>query len=202
MANKVESPLVKSVLALDHLLSELERIGEKITTMELKTDFDYEQARKLMSHFAESGQGVSEEVSNLSVRLNEARARAEAVAQKVSDRAELVNVRNSEEQEKLQEFVKLSAEVRDLSEGLAALRKPEGESLTAHDRERLNEFFAKLETQLTPLIDRAQALRTEARLSKMKSLEQNADSLVGTLQAIRAKIGSMNLFPGSASALN
>ena len=44
MSNKVkrDSPLVKSVLALDHYLTELERVGTKINSTDIASDFDLE----------------------------------------------------------------------------------------------------------------------------------------------------------------
>ena len=71
------SPLVQTVMALDSYFAELDRLGGKINTMDLKTDFDFEHARRLMGRFAECGQGVSEEVTKLSnYLLTELRAKA------------------------------------------------------------------------------------------------------------------------------
>src|SRR5205823_13901 len=90
MSNKTkrDSPLVKSVLALDGHLTELERVGTRINSTDMTADFDLEYIQKLMTRFAECGQGVSEEVTNLAAQLQEAQARAEAVAQGVSRQAE------------------------------------------------------------------------------------------------------------------
>ena len=77
---KQDSPLVKSVLALDQYLSELERVGQKINSTDMTSDFDVDYIQKLMTRFSESAQGVSREVTNLSTHLNEARTRAEAIA--------------------------------------------------------------------------------------------------------------------------
>src|ERR1700756_739047 len=106
MSNKIkrDSPLVKSVLALDNYLSELERIGTKINSADMTSDVDVEFIQKLMTRFAECGQGISEEVANLSTRLQEAQARAETVAKGVSRQAELLKVRRDEQNEKLEQF--------------------------------------------------------------------------------------------------
>jgi hypothetical protein len=71
MSNKVrrDSLLVQSVLALDAHLSELERVGTKIQSTDMASDFDVDYVQKLMNRFAECGQGVSDEVANLSARL-------------------------------------------------------------------------------------------------------------------------------------
>src|SRR5437879_10632653 len=101
---KRDSPLVKSVLALDNYLAELERIGTKINSTDMKADFDVEYIHKLMTRFAECGQGVSNEVTNLSTQLREAQARAEIVAQGGTSQAELLNIRRNEQKEKFKEF--------------------------------------------------------------------------------------------------
>src|SRR6185436_17685234 len=111
---KQDSPLVKSVLALDHYLSELERVGQKINSTDMTSDFDVDSIQKLMTHFSECAQGVSKEVTNLSTHLNEARARAETVAQGVSRQADLLQSRRSEQDEKLEKFRLLGEKVREL----------------------------------------------------------------------------------------
>jgi hypothetical protein len=75
------------------------------------------------------------------------------------------------------------------------LRRPEGDVLTESERASLSMKLSEFELQLGPLIDEAQNIRTAARLSKMKTLEQNADSLTETLKSIRQKIGALNLPP-------
>src|SRR2546430_1783540 len=106
MSNKAkrESPLVKSVLALDHYLSELDRVGTKITSTDMTADFDVEYIEKLMVRFAECGEGIAAEVTNMSTQLQEAQARAQAVAQGVTSQAELLNKRRNEQNEKLEQF--------------------------------------------------------------------------------------------------
>src|ERR1051326_1330512 len=99
MSNKAkrESPLMQSVLALDNYLAELERIGTRINSTDMTADVDLEYVQKLMSRFAECGQGISDEVTRLSNELHQAQARAGAVAQGVSRQAELFNVRRNEQ---------------------------------------------------------------------------------------------------------
>lgn len=193
-ANKKEqSELVKSVLKLDAHFSDLERLGEKLNGMELKTEFDYEQAQRYLNLFAECGQGISDEIMNLSGRLNEARIRAEGVTKTVAEKAEQLNARKTEAQKKFDEFRALGEKVRAMSDAMAQLRKPEGEKLSAEDRAQLAMRLAEFENQLSPLIEQAQNLRKDAHDSKMKTLEQNADSLTQTLRAIRQKLGGLNL---------
>jgi hypothetical protein len=183
MSNKAkrESPLVKSVLALDNHLTELERVGMKINLTDMTSDFDIEFVHKLMTRFAECGQGISEEVANLSTHLQEAQARAEAVAQGVSKQAEKFQARKKEQDEKLEEFRLLGEKVRNLSAAIGELRGTE-------DRVKLTSIIPAFEAQLTSLIEDLQRLRQSARDSRMRALEKNAESLVQTLQVVRKKL--------------
>ena len=178
--DKRESPLVKSVLALDAYLTDLERIGAKITATDMAADFDLDYVQKLMNRFAESGQGVADEVTNLSTQLREAQSRAEAVAQEVLRQAELLNVRSNELNAKLEEFRILGGRVRDLN---AQIRDARGAELASH--------LPAFEAQLTGLIEELQNLQKSAKNSRMKTLEKNAESLVQTLQAMRTKLRGM-----------
>ena len=190
MSNKTkrDSPLVKAVLALDNYLSELERVGTKISSTDMQSDFDIDFIQKLMARFAECGQGVSDEVTNLSTHLREAQARAESVAQAVSRQAELFAVRRNEQNEKLEQFRVLGDKVRDLSAAISQFRRPRGGSLTQEDREKLRSSIPDFETQVAALIDELQNLRESARNSGMKSLQKNTESLVQTLQAVRKRL--------------
>jgi oligoendopeptidase F len=185
---KRDSPLVKSVLALDNYLSELERVGTKINSTDMTSDFDIDFIQKLMSRFAECGQGVSEEVANLSTHLREAQTRAEAVAQGVTRQAELLNIRRKEQDQKMEEFRVLGERVRELTATIAEFRRPQGTGLTNEEREKLKSGIPGFEAQLTALIEDLQKLRESARNSRMKSLQKNAESLAQTLQAVQKKL--------------
>ena len=63
---KNPSALVQAVVALDNHFSEINRLGGKIESIELKTDFDFEQLQRFMSLFSQCGEGVSVEVANVS----------------------------------------------------------------------------------------------------------------------------------------
>jgi chromosome segregation ATPase len=181
MSNKInrDSPLVKSVLALDNHLTELERVGTKINSTDMTSDFDLEYIQKLMTRFAECGQGISEEVTNLSTELQAAQARAEAVAQGVSSQADLLNIRRNEQNEKLEEFRILGEKVRDLNTVIGGFRS---------DPAKLKSNIPAVEAQLATLIEQLQTLRQSARNSRMKALEKNIESLVQSLQAARKKL--------------
>jgi hypothetical protein len=193
MADKInrESALVRSVLALDTFLSELERIGRKITSADLSGDFDVEYVQKLMSRFAECGEAISEEVPKLSQHLQEAQTRAQAVARGVSQQADLFNVRRNEYNRKLEEFRLLGDRVRELNAAIVRFRPANRDPLTDEHRAKLRADLAGFDVQLTGLIDELQDLRNSARDSRMKSLEKNAESLAQTLQAARKKLRDM-----------
>ncbi len=190
MSNKVnrESPLVKSVLALDGHLSELERVGEKINSTDMTSDFDIEHIQKLMARFAECGQGIAEEVSNLSRQLQEAQTRAEGVAQRVSAQANLFNIRRNEQNEKLEKFQILGDRVRELNAVIGRFRRPKGEGFSNEDRAELASDLPVLKSELTVLIEELQNLRKSARDSRMKALEKSAESLIQSLQAVQHKL--------------
>jgi hypothetical protein len=194
MSNKAkkDSPLVQSVLALDDYLAELERIGTKINSTDMKSDFDIEYIHKLMARFAECGQGVSNEVINLSTQLREAQARAETVAQGVTSQAELLNIRRNEQNEKLEEFRVLGEKVLALNTAISQFRPPHGQSLTHEDRAKLTSSIPAFEAQLAVLIEDLQNLRESARNSRMKALAKNTESLVQALQAARKKLRDLS----------
>jgi signal transduction histidine kinase len=194
MSNKVkrDSPLVKSVLALDSYLTELERVGTKINSTDMTSAFDIEYIQKLMTRFAECGQGVAEEVANLSTQLQDARTRAETVAQGVSAQAELLSIRRNEQSERLETFRILGEKIRELNAAISPFRRQDGHDLTEEDRAKLASNIPAFEAQLEVLIEELQALRKSARNSGMKALEKNAESLTQTLQTVRKKLHDLS----------
>jgi hypothetical protein len=189
MSNKKQnSPLVQSVLALDQHLSELERVGDKINSTDMTTDVDMEHMQKLLTRFAECGKGVSEQVMNLSRLLNEARQRAEDVSRNVSIQIERLNVRTTEQNEKMERFRLLGERVRELNAAISEFRRPKGQSLTEEDRAKLAASIPAFDAELSVLIEELLALGQSARDSRMKSLQKNAESLAQTLQSVRKKL--------------
>jgi chromosome segregation ATPase len=189
--SKHQSLLVESVFALDQHLSELDRVGTKINSTDMAGDFDTEYIEKLMARFAECGQGVAEEVANLSTHLREAQARAQAVAQQVTSQAELLSKRRAELNAKLEEFRVLGEKVRDLNTAISPFRRQQGEALTAEDRAKLASNIPGFEAQLSAVIDELQNFRKSARDSRMRALEKNAESLVQKLEAARKKLSGL-----------
>ena len=187
---KNPTPLIQTVLNLDNYFSELIRLGAKIESMDMKSDFDFEQAEKLINRFTECGQGVSDEVVHLSLSLNELRTKSEAAAQIVAARAELLRARKDDSQSKMDALRALGEKVRVLTLSLSDLKKIEGDTATEEDRAKISMRLSEFELELRPLIDEAQRLKEEGQNSKIKVLEQSADSLRQSLVAISQKLST------------
>ena len=185
---KNPSPLVRAVLALDAHFSDLVRLGAKIESLDMESNFDFEQAQRQIDHFAKAGQGVSEEVILMSNALNVARARAEAAAQIVTVKAEQLAARKIEVQTRMEEVRELGEKVKDLSVSLQRLHRPEGADVSDEDRARMAMRLAEVEMQIQPLIEKAKFLKKEAQASNIRILEQSADSLGQSLLAISQKL--------------
>jgi chromosome segregation ATPase len=178
-------------MALDHHLSELERVGAKINATDMTSDFDVEHIQKLLTRFTECGQGVSTEVASLSGHLREAQQRAEGIAQGVARQADLFYERRSEQNEKLEHFRVLGEKVGEINAAIAEFRRPKGAALSDEDRAKLKSSVPAIEARLASLIGELQELRHSARDSKMRGLEKNAESLSQTLQAVQKKLGEL-----------
>ncbi|KYG68725.1 hypothetical protein AZI87_05705 [Bdellovibrio bacteriovorus] len=194
MTNKIKNPsaLVEAALKLDNYLSEIVRLGAKIDEMELKSDFDFEQVQRLMNRFTECGLGVSDEVVHLSTSLNEARAEAEKAAALVAAKAEMLEARQNQHQQKMEQFRALGEKVRELTLSLNDLKRPEGEKVSDEEQSKVAMRLAAFQLQLEPLIDEARTLKKEAQVSRLKTLEQGADSLEQSLTAIGRRIHAFN----------
>lgn len=118
---KDASAFVKSVLTLDSHFSELERLSARIDEMDLKSEFDLTQIRKLMNRFSECGQSVSTDIIELATQLNESRARAEAAAELVAKKAQQLQERQNEQDSKMEAFQALTAKVHKLGEEALSL---------------------------------------------------------------------------------
>lgn len=190
MSNQLKnpSPLVQAVLSLDSCILELVRLGDKISEMELRSEFDFEQVQKLMNRFTQCGQGVADGVAQLSMSLNEARNLADAAAHRVSMRAEQLQARKNEEQEKMEKLRILTEKMKELTASLNEEKKVDGVPYTQEEKARVSVYLAQFEVQLHPLIEDARCLKLEAQNAKMKILEKSADSLEQSLSAISQKL--------------
>jgi hypothetical protein len=186
-----QSDLLKSVLNLDASFAELSRLGATIEKLELRTDSDFERAQKLLGHFSECAQKVSNGVVAMSESLGTARAQAEMAAQIVAARAGEMQILQEERQKKTDAFRQLTEKVQAINHSLITMKKPAGE-FTDEDRARITMRFTELAMQLPPLIAEAEMIKTAAHSSKMGVLEQNAHSLQQSLLSLRQKLGGFS----------
>lgn len=188
---KDASPLVQAVLALDQHYSDLIRLGDRIGSCEMKSNFDFEQTQKNLEHFARAGQGVSEQVIALSQALAEVRAKAEQTAHVVAERAQLVGSRQEDVQRKMAEFAQLGEEVRELNVSMQDLKPGNADEMSEEQKRIIQMRLVEFDSRLEPLIAKARALKEEASASKMKELEQSAESLGQKLHVIRERIATL-----------
>ena len=182
--NKPDSPLVNAVAALHDHLSELERLGGKINSLDMTSDVDVDHVQKLLARFAECGQSISTEVSNLSLHLRDAQARAESVAQKVSHQADVFRKHRESHDEHLERFRDIGEKVRELNTAMVQ-QSPEG---SPGGNGGMTFDVPAVEQQLAALVEELQDLRNSARTSRLKTLEKSAESLVQSLQALQLKL--------------
>ena len=185
---KNPSPLVLSVLSIDEHFSDLKRLSARIDEIDLKSNFDFEQSERLINHFAESGQALSDDIARFVEVLTDARAGAEIDAQKVSAKADQLKSRKDNIQDKMARFHILSEKVNVLNESLLQFKRPAGEVLTEQDRADLKNRLGDIAGQLDSLIDEAQGLREVGKESKINVLEKNAESMRQALLAVSRKI--------------
>lgn len=188
---KNPSPLVLAILTLDEHFSNLKRLSERIDEIDMKSNFDFEHSERLIGHFAETGQAISSDILNFVNVLNEARTQAELAAQKVSAKADQLKIRRDEIQQKMSQFQNLSEKVSKLNEALIQFKRPAGETLSEQDRVELKSKLTEVAGQLNELIDEAQHLKDVGHESKIRTLEQNADSMRQSLIDVSKKIDMM-----------
>lgn len=188
---KNPSPLVLAVLSLDEHFASLKRLSGRIDEIDLKSNFDFEQSERLINLFAETGHAISGDINHFVQVLNEARSQAEAAAQKVSVKAEELKLKKDDVHVKMARFQSLSEKVSKLNESLMQFKRPMGEQLSDQEKAELKTRLGEVAGHLNALIDEAAELKTIGQESKIKTLEQNADSMRQTLIAVSQKIDSM-----------
>jgi hypothetical protein len=188
---KNESPLVESVIALDGVFSNLIQLAERIDGLNLRSQNEFELAESLLARFSDVGASVATELGAMSLAMNEARARAEAAAEMVSAKALKFQERKNEIELKMAEFHALGEKVKLLTSSLVGLRNFKDESVSDEERSVMSQRLVEVETQLRPLIEEANQLKTMAQESKIKVLEQGADAMGQSLRAVSLKISTI-----------
>ncbi len=182
------TPFGQLALRLDHDFSELNRLSGQIERLEIETDSGLELAIRLLGQFAKHGQGVSDGIKDFAKALESARREAEKAATVVAERAALVQRRQAEQDQLRAKFQELGARVQETSSGIAELKK-RGD-LAEISAEEKTQHLRDMESRLTEFAEQAKAIQEEARQSRLRKLEREADSLFGTLQSAKSRIGA------------
>ena len=183
-----QSELIKTVVSLDSNFASLERLSERIGELELNTEFEQSQMRRLMLAFSESATAVSDEFVRLVQLIADAKVRSEQAAKIVAAKAEFLQAKQNEEALKFEAFRKLTEKVNQLNEDLKVLQSSTVTENSDEEKKRLTQELAKFDLRLRPLIEEAQVIKKDAQASRLKGLEQNADALGQSLKAASCKL--------------
>jgi len=194
MANSISqsqlSPFGQSALQLDQDFVELERVSGQLERLAFESDTGMEKAQELLACFGQVGMRIGEGVQLLAKTLDEARTRAEAAAQVVSERAAMIQMRQNENAKMGDRFRLLGEEVQKISSQMALLKKPAGHEFSNEEKAELPKKLSGMDLQMAVLIEESRKLEEDASAAHMNSLERNADSLSQTLQSARRKLTS------------
>jgi chromosome segregation ATPase len=180
----------KAAVSLDNDFAEFERLGGQIERLSVDSENELERAQQLLAKFGECGERIGTGMQDLAKSLEEARTRAEKAAQGVSARLPQIQERLKEHEQLKERLRALSEMVRGVSEAVGQLKKPAGEKFSDEEKALLSTQLKEFDSQLGGLVEQANKLHEDARNSKMKSLERNADSLSQTLQSARRKLSA------------
>lgn len=180
------TPFGKLALQLDHDFSELDRLSAQIERLEIESDSGLELATRLLAQFAKHGQGVAEGIQEFAKALETSRAGAERSAAIVGERAIAIQQRQSEQLHLQEKFQELGAKVQEASASIATLKSADEAEQKAQIPGRLRE----MEERLGAFAEEAKAIKDQARQIHFRRIEREAESLFGTLQSARTKIGA------------
>jgi len=183
--------LSQAATKLEDDIASLQRLSEQIEQVDVKTDGGLNHARKLMARFSEFGNSVSEGVQNLAQALGDAQVRAEKAAAVVSARADLVKIRQEQEESLLDRFQSLVGRVREITSEMATLKRPDGVALSEAERPQVISKLSDFDSQLLMVIEQMRALRGDAKDCHMKNLERDIDALTQSVDAARRKLSAV-----------
>lgn len=190
MTQKNLSAFGETAVSLDQGFTDLQELGGQLERLSLASESDFERARAILVKFAACGQSVAEGLQTLAATLGETRARAEATAARVSERAVEIQARQKDTDRLLSRFGELGESVKRLTAEIAELQK--GSSI---DHAKLIENLPQFESKLAALSGDAHQLKEEAHGARMKGLEKNADSLAQALNAMRGRLSGLRAEP-------
>ena len=175
-------------VALDEHLSELTRISGQIERLDIYSEGGLEHAFKLLNQFAEHGKSISEGMKGFSAALEEVRARSEAAAKLVSERAEVIGQRKLEQQQLREQLKQVEQKVNAANAGLAGSKRNGNGDITNEDRLKIKAQLEQLNEELKVFLAEAQAIKETAGQAKFKSVEHDANKLLDALKSSSRKI--------------
>lgn len=180
----------KKALELDHDFSELSRLSGQIERLDIETEGNLELSIRLLTQFAKHGQNISEGIQEFSQTLQAARVQSELAASIVAERAALIQKRQDERNALQEKFQQLGVKVQEVSSGLASLKLKEGEPATEEQRAQLPIRLREMDSRLMDFAAEAKSIQQEAHEVRLRKIEREAESLYGTLESARRKVGT------------
>lgn len=182
------TPFGRVALKLDAELAELAKSGEQVAQVDLDSEKGLDEGIKILNRVALYGQSVAETMQEFSASLQDARGKAEAATALVSERAQII-MRRKTEQERLEaKLSEFKEEVRTAGASLSGHAEPVKGPPTDEDKKRIAAELERVLEPMTRFIATAQALKEEAAKTNFKRLERQADAMIDSLQATRRKI--------------
>lgn len=178
-------------LKLDKEFSELTRLREKIERLSLESESDLDHAVRLLSEFSRQGQTISGDMQEFSKALEEASLRSEAAAKSVGERARQVQERRQQRDELQEKLVRLDQDIQTANAGLLGGGKRETKTPSDDERARIKAQFTQLHARLADLIEPARKIKEEAASLKFRKIERDAQSMLDSLVALRAKLETL-----------
>lgn len=183
--SKSASPFAQAALALDSYASELERISNEITNLNIESDNGFERARRLLEKSEGVGKNIGEGMQTLTVSLEDLRQRIENSAQRVTASAVVVEQRHQLTEQLMERLRGLGEMAGKVTVTIDGLRLPKSHVLSEEDKNFISQSIPAFSSQLGVLVDEAYRLKQDAASANMKNLERNSDSLRQTLQSAR-----------------
>lgn len=173
---------------LDEHFLELIRLSGQIERLDIESESGLEHAVKALNEFAEHGKGIAEGIQGLSQALEETRARSEAAAQVVSERAQLIQQRKLQQYQIRERLSQVEEKVKAANANLAGLRRDAKSEYTNQEKLQLRADLAGLNDNLKKFLGDVQAIKKDASQAKFKTIEQDAKNLLDALQSSCRKI--------------
>jgi len=173
---------------LDEHISELSRLSGQIERLDIYSEGGLEHAFKLLNQFAAHGKSISEGMQGFSKALEEVRARSEAAAKLVAERAEVIGQRKLEQKQLRDQLAQVEQKVNAANAGLAGSKRNGKGEITDEERVKIKGRLEQLNEELKGFLAEAQTIRDTAGQAKFKSIEHDAKNLLDVLKSSSRKI--------------